>query len=238
MSSGASSDAARASRTDHGEFQTRADWPLLLLRFNCDIASYAHASWLPAGLPAYEELACGQYREALSIGLLAELGLQDCFDWVMRSPTSRLFMVDDEARCQLALIVGICAYRNQLRQIVQRQQLEALRQALGDAQDALWLPLAEQVPHAVAGVNLLPLASQPVVLRQHLMQEGLQQMLRLLDPKDPKQRASAKRARLCLHKDEVARIRPCLPTIEAMAMSRAMIEHAVSRWTPQWNWLF
>jgi uncharacterized membrane-anchored protein YhcB (DUF1043 family) len=219
------------------EFTVR--WAGLVARFNEQVAAYADASWFPQELPRPEAVPSLAYLNALSSALISELGLADEVDWAVSWPSARFFLMDAPAREAMALVVGIAAQRNALRQVVQLQQLQALHHALGDYREVLWSPLAEQVPHAEkSAVALSTLLSDPQALRRRLVMDGLKQLLRLLDAKDPQQSACARRARLLIPKQEVSGLLPSLPTLEARALGQALIAQVVPKWIPQWNWLF
>jgi hypothetical protein len=222
------------------EYSLDPRWPGAVLRFNLNEASYAHLSWLPTSLaaPASGGRYQYQYAAALSAGLRDEVGVAGLYDWSIDSAAARLFLMDAGSLATIALIVGIAAHRQTLRQVVQGQQIELLGNQLGTALDTLWFPLAQAVPAAETALLLpwnMPSNRENRELKPALVEEGQRQLLRLVDTK---QRASAMRAALCMSRSVAKEPLPCLSAVQAQTMTDTIIEHAVTQWTPQWTWLF
>lgn len=211
-----------------------APWCEVLLRFNLNVAAYADATWLPYW--AFD--ASPTVLECLSGELLREHGLDATFDWSMPAGPARLFMMDREERGALATAIGIAAHRDSLRQVVLRPRLTALRGALGDAFDTLWLPAAEAVPR-----SLLPWGASwdffdADGVRQQFAAEGVRQMLRLVRSADPEQRAVLGRAKLCASRTAIDPPLPRLMNSETSRFWDALTQYLIPRWAPSWNWLF
>lgn len=238
MAHDTTTQAAPATEVD-ARWEKNEGWPQLVLRFNEQPARYADTSWLPAVLPRQDTNSSDAYINALSFGLLSELGLLETTDWRLQAPASRLFLLDAACLHRLALVVGIASHRDTLRQVIQREHLKVLHNLLGELQEVLWLPMAELVPRAQkTDKPLNTLFSRPAALQDHLAHGGMRQLLRLLDLRNPDQCASAARARLMVRKDQIPHLLPSLPPPEALALCKALTEQAISRWMPQWNWLF
>lgn len=225
-------------------------WPALVLRFNLDLAAYADASWLSThvAVAAGASATAGnsRLRAALSAALLAEHQLHQRFDWELANPAARLFLLPAEMLSQIARVIGLATHRNSLRQLVRQQQLTLLRQAVGDSWDALWLPFVEAVPLNHVGKHgalfePLPLqwtAFDPALLCRRLKQDGLRQLLRLLDARQPTQAASAQRAALCVPRALAQAALPPLSDTAAQRLVCATTEQIIPRWASAWTWLF
>ena len=209
-----------------------------VLRFDSQPALYADPSWLPqwaVGSPRPLQL---RLERELSSWLLAQQRVDGPCDWAACCAAARLFMMDARERDALALVTGVAAHRASLRQVVLHDRIEALRVGLGGALDVLWSPVAECVGHAesrlvvpwdVVGVD---------ALRSRLRQDGLHQLLRLLNPDDVRQRAAAARAALCAPRRATGADARGLPAAQAERLSDALIEFAVPEWASAWTWLF
>ncbi|MBA3596408.1 MAG: SctK family type III secretion system sorting platform protein [Methylibium sp.] len=214
--------------------QAQASWAQLLLRFNLQPASYADESWLPEWAADARE----PVLQELSLAMLREHGLETSCDWWLNDRAARLFLMDRPARARLALTAGIAAHRDSLRQVVRQQHLTALRGALGDALDTLWLPVAEAVEHAPVPLYLHWEPLNGVALRQRIQHDGYHQLLRLLNAQDPVQRPAALRAAFCAPKGLSLQTLPCLPRQRTERWVDAIVNDILPRWTPTWTWLF
>lgn len=224
MSVGACTDTTLAS----------AQWVAALLRFNLQPACYAHPSWLPAWARNVQALTPA-VREALSMGLLQEHHLDALHDWDMLGHAGRLFMIEPSAREQLALGIGIACQRDSLRQVVLKPRLNALRAALGDALDVLWLPVAEAVERSPTPISI---AWDPLdigLLRRALMADGYRQMLRLCDPAH---RAVWGRAVLCVPRALTSPQLPVLSGAQAVRLLDGIVMDLIPRGASSWTWLF
>lgn len=220
-------------------------WPGLVRDFNFDPAGYAHASWWPAPLQAYAgsaALACDPVlREACSQVLLQDRGLVCCFDWNLHDPALRLFLIDATALQGLSRALGAACHRRSLRPIVRRQTLASLRDALGEAMDALWLPCADEVPHAPAPLPqrlVLDDVTAHATLRRLVEDDGARVLAALLKSRGPAGRAGAARAALKLPREIVAATLPGIPAAVADGWVDDWATDLVPRWARAWTWLF
>lgn len=224
-------DTPLASRAVEGR------WARALVRFNLEPVDYAEASWLPTWAPQ----AHLRVRRALSHALLCGQDLEANFDWQMKQPAARFFMMDTSALDQIGLAIGIAAHRDSLRQVVRKDHLAALGACFGDAFSTLWLGVAETVPHAVAPLSLQREPLDPPALGRYLAAVGKSQLLRLLDDTEPASRAAALRAAFRLPRATPAtaptRGKP-LPASLALPMGAAIETDLIPRLAPQWAWLF
>lgn len=213
-------------------------WPLLAARFASHPAQYADPSWFPEWVVAAGGPLPQRLERELSAWLLVEHGLGDVTDWILTCEEARLFMMDATSRLRIAEALGVARHRAVLRQVVLQPRVEHLQHALGDALDALWSPLAEAVEPSPYKLALRWDPADAQGLREQLRIDGQRVMLSLFDPHDSNQRAAARRAALCLPRALVESPWPPLSASRAWLLTRAIVQHAVPAWAPEWTWLF
>ena len=209
-------------------------WATALIQFNMEPARYAHQSWLPA----WSSHASEQLLSRLSVELLASHKLESIFDWKMAVPASRLFMMDRAALERMALIMGIASHRNRLRQIVFKPHLEALRAALGDTVDTLWMPFAESLPRSSIRLAIQWNPLDIDGLTAELRNAGYLHLLQLLEPSRPEHHAAAMRAAFCVSREVAKAERPAVDDEQSLRASNTLINEVIPHWAPAWTWLF
>jgi len=209
-------------------------WATALIRFNMEPARYAHQSWLPA----WSSQASDQLLSRLSVELLATHKLASTFDWKMAVPASRLFMMDRAALERVALVMGIASHRNRLRQIVFKSHLEALRAALGDAADTLWMPFAESLPRSPTRLAIRWDPFDTDALTAELRYAGYLHLFHLLEPSRTEHYAAAMRAAFCVPREVAAVERPAVDEEQSLRASNTIINEVIPHWAPAWTWLF
>jgi hypothetical protein len=108
----------------------------LRLDFNLFPADYAHASWLaPLGIDAAEAASAFAgsplWRRSVSTALLRARGLDECFDADFDEPAKRLVLIDTATLTRVGGLVLATLLRERLRLIVERSQVQALRDCMG-----------------------------------------------------------------------------------------------------------
>lgn len=209
-------------------------WATALIRFNMEPALYAHHSWLPA----WSSGASKQGSSHLSAELLQTYNLASIFDWQMAVPASRFFMMDKATLERVALVTGIAAHRNRLRQIVLKSHLEVLRAGLGDAIDTLWMPFAESLPLSPSRLIIQWDPFEVDDLKVDLCNAGYFHLLQLVELCEPVQHAAAMRAAFCAPKEIAALVRPALNEGQVSRSSNTIINEVIPHWAPAWTWLF
>lgn len=173
---------SQMSRFDLDNGDSPKQWVSNLVRFNLQPVLYADPSWLPSWLSVEVEALSPRMRDALSGQILREHGLDNCYDWAVKEPGARLFMIEPLSRDQLALAIGVAAQRDTLRRVVLKSRLASLHSCLGDALDVLWLPISETVERSFTPISISWEPFCGDLLRKALMLEGYRQILRLADP--------------------------------------------------------
>lgn len=215
-----------------------ARWAETALRFDAQPALYADPSWLPGWAVNSPRPLPLRIERELSNWLLAVQQVGAPSDWGACCGAARLFMIDAPARDAVALAVGVAAQRGVLRQVVLQARIKSLQQALGDALDTLWSPLAESVPHETQTLSLSWREFDAAALRQTLQHAGLRQLLRLLNPADPAQHPMAARAALCAPRLWPQPAQPVLDAAQTERLSALIVQTAVPQWASAWTWLF
>jgi len=108
----------------------------LVYEFNLLPARSIHVSWAETifteGL--WKRLASTPRCEApLSRMILDELGLSETFPFDFSGPAARLTLLDSPTLDRLALYAGLVAGGSAVRQVIERDGVNELRQSLGDA---------------------------------------------------------------------------------------------------------
>lgn len=222
------SPAAAANQSD--THQNELPWLRAVMVFNLSPVRYAHPSWLPAG--AIQSSTSLALRRDMSAALLAERGLSAQFEWQPTLAVMQPMLLSVHSHGELALAVGVMAYRSGLRQVVQRHLWTQWRELLGERLDLLWSPLAECVPNAPAA-RLLPGPDAVDTVRA----TGQAVLLGLLNPDEPDQALVLSRARLRLPRSRVldaAAWQPKVAQAEALATN---LMNPPSRWSNPWTWL-
>lgn len=209
-------------------------WCDTLLRFNLNVATYIDVSWLPDWIDQASPLVL----EALSLQILREHKLEALFDWCMQREPGRLFMIDREDRNILAIAVGVAACRDSVRRVVAQSHLELLRDALGDSFEGLWLPEVEAIPRSFSKWSPSWHSFNKSRVRQHFLDEGMRQMLRLVDSGVSSCDALVGRARLCASRAANEHLLAELNSIEATKFWNVILNYMIPRWAPSWNFLF
>lgn len=205
-----------------------------LIRFNLEPALYAHESWLPS----WSRSATKYTLSRLSAELLQAQALASTFDWKMTVPASRFFMMDRAALGRVALMIGIASHRDRLRQIVVKSHLEVLRTALGDMLDVLWMPFAESQPRSPTRLAIRWDFFDATELKSDLANTGYRELIRLLNPAKPEQRAAALRAGFCVPRDLDISKADTVEEAQTLLSCNSIINEVIPHWAPAWTWLF
>ncbi len=195
---------------------------VLLWKFNCCVARFAHASWITH--PALVG------HPACSAHLLARHGLTGCHDWYCDAPAKRLWLLDGGSLAALAGSLGGVAQAPLLRRTLRRERRQALQSAWPKpAWEAAHDPLAPRLD------GLLPAAAAVSENGETLTRLGTQLLRGLLEPG---WRAVAGRARLRLPRAWADDETLALPAAERSAL----LNWITAVWIPQrsaaWAWLF
>lgn len=204
-------------------------WLRAVVVFNLSPVAYADRSWSPVDVTH----APAPLRRRLSNALLAKHGLSDQFNWEPTRPALRPLFLSSSSWDELALVAGVLAHRNRLRQVVGREALAQWHELLGDRLELLWSPLAERVPALPSPERSVP---GPQAL-QTLCQDGKALLLGLLKPDGPGDLAVLKRARFRVSRDrwyDKAAWRPLVAQADSVAES---LMEQLTRRSPQWTWL-
>jgi YOP proteins translocation protein K (YscK) len=210
------------------------DWRNALLRFNLNISTYIDESWLPD----WAAVASPSVLEYLSIELLQEHGLNESFNWSIPKGPERLFMMDRDARCALAVAVGVAAYRDSLRKVVLKSHRSLLSGALGEAFAGLWLPSAEAIPRSSAKWAVSWDLFDAIRVKRQFADEGSRQMLRLIGGGNDSQCPVFGRARLCVSRTAFEPLPSKLTDIDAARFFDTLVNYMIPRWAPSWSFLF
>ena len=209
-------------------------WLQTVVRFNLRPALVVHPTRLPHWAREVSSLSASVVA-ALSRDILTRNALVDDYDWNISDPVVRLFMMEPNARDQIAMVLGVAAHRAELRRVVRKSHLDILRAALGQAMDGLWLPVSELVAGTRQPLRIDWSALNADSLQQRMVHDGYQQMLVLLDRSKS---ASWKRAALCPPQDFVWQAGVLQQTPARQALLNRIVADVLPRWAPQWTWLF
>ena len=210
-----------------------AAWLRAVLVFNLSPAVYADASWLPPDAPAVDSSRAA--RRQLSDALIAEHGLDDCFDWGMSDPVLRPMLLSPQSWSELALTAGVLAHRNRLRQVVQREVFSQWQALLGDRMDLLWTPLADCFP--AIGSQIKPAPSPEAVAA--IRDDGQAVILSLLNPHHDFVHANVlRRAQVRLPRSRLLDPLAWQPeVVHADALAHTLMDELLPRRSPEWTWL-
>jgi YOP proteins translocation protein K (YscK) len=209
-------------------------WAKAVIRFNIEPAYYAHPSWLPN----WTAKASHQSLVYLSRALLAEQELTNCFDWEMPFQAARLFLLEPRALANVALSVGVASHRDQIRQIIRKEQIMLLRSALGETLDTLWLPFAQVIPKSDESLQFHWECFSADALKKNLINTGYFQLLTLLDPSNQHERPCAVRASFCVPK-EIRKIQSTVLTEnQRIGLTKSIIIDIIPKQASAWTWLF
>jgi hypothetical protein len=147
-------------------------------------------------------------------------------------------MIDREDRSILAIVVGVAAYRDSVRRVVFQPHRALLLDALGDSFEGLWLPDVEAIPRSFS--NWIPSwhSFDRGKVRQQFIDEGMRQLLRLIDSGDGSCRAFLGRARLCASRTANEHPLPQLNSIEATKFWNVILNSLIPRWVPSCSFFF
>lgn len=210
------------------------DWLRALISFNLRPAVHIHPSRLPVWAADVSSLPPNVVA-ALSQEILTTYSLTDDCDWGLPDTGVRFFMIDPTARDQIALVLGVAAHRKQFRKVVLKNQLAALRDVLGQAKDALWLPVSEAVDSSNEVLKIDWSGLDGATLQKQLIEHGYQQLLKLLD-----RSKSAYWKRAVLGTPSGFSWKPCAPMnqLDCQRLIDRIIVELLPRWAPRWTWLF
>jgi hypothetical protein len=217
---------------DYTDVQSR--WARAVVRFNLEPARYAHPSWLPS----WASKTSDESLVYVSRALLAEQELTDCFDWELSFQSARLFLLEPRALANVALAVGIASHRDQLRQIVRKEQIMLLRSTLSETLDTLWLPFAQVIPKSSESLQFHWESFSADALKKSLINTGYSQLLMLLDPTDQHERACALRARLCVPREIKKTQSTDLTVNQRAGLANSIITDIIPKQAGAWIWLF
>ena len=209
-------------------------WLRAVLVFNLSPAVYAHSSWLPtSGMTAHSSRTA---RRQLSDALIAEHGLDDCFDWSPSSHILRPMLLSPASWAELALTVGVLAHRNHLRQVVKRELFAQWSALLGDRLELLWSPLADRLP--AVGPSVRPPPGTEAVAT--MLNDGQAVLLALLNTQqhDFVHANVMRRAQLRLPRARLLDASAWQPeVVHADALAGSLMDDLLPRRSSQWTWL-
>ena len=209
-------------------------WLRAVLVFNVSPAAYAHPSWLPSGsLSSVHSSRVA--RRQLSDALIAEHGLDDCFDWSLSSPVLRPMLLSPASWTELALTVGVLAHRAALRQVVKRDQLAQWSALLGDRMDFLWADVAERIPAAPT----VSKASPSTATVAAMIDDGQAVLLALLNPQHDFAHANVlRRTQLRLPRARLSDPSAWYPEVtQPHALAESLMDDVLPRRSSRWTWL-
>jgi hypothetical protein len=174
-------------------------------------------------------------RRQLSDALIAEHGLDDCFDWSLSSPILRPMLLSPASWAELALTVGVLAHRNRLRQVVKRELFAQWSALLGDRMELLWSPLADRLPAVSSSVRPPP-STEAVAA---MLDDGQAVLLALLNPQHDFVHANVlRRAQLRLPRARLLDPSAWQPEVAHVdALARSLMDDLLPRRSSQWTWL-
>jgi hypothetical protein len=208
-------------------------WLRAVLVFNLSPAVYAHSSWLPTnGMTAQSSRTT---RRQLSDALIAEHGLDDCFDWSPSSHILRPMLLSPESWAELSLTVGVLAHRNHLRQVVKRELFAQWSALLGDRMELLWSPLADRLPAVSPSVRPPP-STETVAT---MLNDGQAVLLGLLNPQHDFVHANVmRRAQLRLPRARLLDTSAWQPELaDADVLAGSLMDDLLPRRSSEWTWL-
>ena len=214
-----------------------------LVELNLHLARYAHRSWYEAALLEANIAGVmlddrgrvsGRFEPCISRWLSEELGATD-FDWDMREPQKRVWLLDRANVERLALELALAMHREWVVQIIDSARLRALAGAVGA--DALRFVI-EDVPAgcfhyqsplvSFDGTSAGDVAAE---LRGH----GARTLMALLEPA-----WHAVRSRAALFFDRALEL-SADPPLEPALAHRALdliLQRLIPRRFPKWAWCF
>lgn len=215
-----------------------ATWPARLIEFNLHPARSAHASWFPPTLAprlrGADERVGPRIEADISRWMLGEQRLSGHFDWEMREPQKRWWLMDGPGLERLTRELSIVMHREVLARVIDRSQLQRLQRQTGED---IWRFAVEQVPdgslcHRAPTVDFTGVDSER--LEQAWKEDGARTLLRLLHPTwwAVRGRAALRFCRALPGRDDAP--------MDAGACDRAVeliCNYLIPGRLPQWAWL-
>ena len=214
-----------------------------LVELNLHLARYAHRSWYERALldASIAQLMLDErgrvharIEPCISRWLSQELGATD-FDWDMREPQKRVWLLDRPSLERLALELALAMHREWVVQIIDSTRLRALAGAVGA--DALRFVI-EDVPAGCFHYQspLVSFASETTTdVAAELRGHGARTLMALLEPA-----WHAVRSRAVLFFDR-ALVLGADPPLEPALAHRALdliLQRLIPRRFPKWVWCF